>query len=304
MKNVGPQFSLFNRIAVFSMSCLILVAIAHGVTTPSVRQSLDVVTGFLFVAFAAMGCGGIWFSLAWRPRTESDVVASSRVDRSAIPHDAIACRFSSGFANTKSGAVIVDPKQGVIHFENCHVPRRFLAMAEPWFTCPLSDVRGVHRFQYRGESLTIVTTKGKALVLATASDYSRLCEYLLKAIPENQPGFATDHPMMGMVYLAGALIGMFGGFALTTNRTSNTTFGLIFVFGSVLGVAGSHFLIFCADRLLKTNLARPIGGGMIGATGAVIIGGFLGPQLQWEIAPLLVLVGAGAVIGGIIGVLR
>ena len=78
----------------------------------------------------------------------------------------------------------------------------------------------------------------------------------------------------------------------------------IVVFGSALGVAGSHFLIFCGDRLLKTNLAKPIGGGMIGVTGAIMIGGLIGPALRWEIAPYLALVGIGAVIGGIIGALH
>ena len=152
MKHIGPQFPLVNRIAVFVMSCVVLATTVLGFTMPSVRQSPDVVTGFVFVVFAAVGCGGIWLSLAWRPRTASDVEAGSRVDRSAIPHDAITCRFPTGFANSKSGAIIVDPKKGVIHFENCHVPRRFLAVAEPWFTCPLSDVRGVHRFRYRSKA--------------------------------------------------------------------------------------------------------------------------------------------------------
>lgn len=251
MRNIGPQFPCFNRIAVFVMCCGMLAMFGLGFTQPSFRQSLNVVNGFLLAVFAAVACGGIWFSLAWRPRTVSDVEAESRVDRSTIPDDAIVCRFPAGYANNKSGAIIVDPNQGVIHFENCHEPRRFLAMAESWFTCPLSDVRGVHRFQYRGESLTIVTTKGKALVLSTASGYHCLCEYLLKAIPENQPGFATDHPMMGIVYIAGALVGMFSGVALTPNHSSDTTFVLFFVLGTVLGVAGSYFLIFCGDRLLR-----------------------------------------------------
>lgn len=46
------------------------------------------------------------------------------------------------------------------------------------------------------------------------------------------------------------------------------------------------------------------GGDMIGVTSASVIAGFVGPFLQWEIAPLLALVAAGAVFGGIAGIKR
>lgn len=124
-----------------------------------------------------------------------------------IPNDAIVCPFFTGI---KSASIAVDPGDAVIHFKNCHVPRGFLAIAQTWFSCPISEVRSVHRVLYRGKSLTIVTTTGNALIPATATNYLELREFLTVAVPTNQSGFSTDDPMMGLVFLAGAFVGLLG----------------------------------------------------------------------------------------------
>ena len=190
----------------------------------------------------------------------------------------------------------------MIHFENCHVPRRFGATAQTWFSCPVSDVRGVHRFFYHGESLTIVTATGKALIPAYATKYIELREFLTDAVPANQSGFSNDNPIMGFVYLAGALVGLFGGAFLTPRNSSDSTLGVFVLFGTILGVAGSHLLIRLGDRLLKTNLAKPIGLGMVGVTFGVVVSTAIAPVIDWNLVPMVALVLAGGVIGIIVGI--
>ena len=78
-------------------------------------------------------------------------------------------------------------------------------------------------------------------------------------MPYNQPGFSIDHPMMSMVYLAGAVFGLFAGWALTPNSASDSTLGLFVLCGAILGVATGHVLVLIADRNLKIGLTQPIG---------------------------------------------
>jgi hypothetical protein len=162
------------------------------------------------------------------------------VDRRTIPDDAIVCRFSNG---RKPASIAVDIGGSVIHFKNCHVPRRFIASAQDCFSCPISHVTGVHRFIYRGESLTIVTTMGKALIPATAGNYVELREFLTKAVSVNEPGFSTDHPMMGMVYLVGGFVGGLFSVLLTPGNASESTLLVFILSGTILGVVGIHLLI-------------------------------------------------------------
>ncbi len=300
MKQNGPTFPVFNRVAVFVISSGGLVSIAVALATQKFRNDPDVVTGFLFVTFAAMFSCGVWISLNWRNRApEKKLVESHTFDRPTIPENAIVCPFFTGF---KSASVAVDPGAALIHFENCHVPRRFFAAKQTWFSCPISDVRGVHRFHYRGESLTIVTATGKAPIPATATNYLKLCEFLVEQVPANQSGFSTDHPMMGMVYLAGAFVGLFGGAFLTPRNSSDSTLGKFVLFGAMLGVAGSHLLIRLGDRWLKTGLVNPIGYGMSGVTFGIVVSGAIGPIIGWNMAPMIALVLAGGITGVIIGI--
>jgi hypothetical protein len=199
MKNAQPTFPLFNRIVVLVMSSGLLIGLLAALASPGFRKDLDFVNGFLSVVFAILACFGIWISLAWKNRTPESLEeeeAFPSPDRPHIPEDALACHFSTG---VKSAAVYLDSDNGLIHFRDCHVPRRFLASAQPWYSCPVTDVKGVHVFRYRGESLTIVTATGKAQISAAATNYAELRELLNELVPVNQPGFSTDHPMMGMV---------------------------------------------------------------------------------------------------------
>lgn len=301
MKN---EFPLFNRIAILVMSSGFLIVLLIGLASPKFRNDLDVVNGFVFAVFAFFACFGVWVSLFWKNQTRQELEQDEAFispEQPDIPDGALACRFSTG---VKSASVSLDVDSGLIHFRDCHVPRRFLASAQPWFSCTLTDVKGVHVFRYRGESLTIVTAGGKALIPATATNYTELREMLDELVPFSQPGFSTDHPMMGMVYLAGALMGIFLGAFLTPRNSSDSTMGLFVLAGAVLGVVASYLLVFAGDRCLKTGLAQPIGFGMAGVCFGVALSSLLGRFIGWSSVPMIALVLVCGALGFVFGVRR
>ncbi len=60
-------------------------------------------------------------------------------------------------------------------------------------------------------------------------------------------------------------------------------------------------IILIGDRCLKTNLAKPIGYGMIGVTFGLVVSAAIRPVIDWNMVPMLALVFAGGIIGTIIG---
>ena len=190
----------------------------------------------------------------------------------------------------------------MIHFQNCHTPRKLLSSAQPWFSCPISDIKGLHVFRYRGESLTIVTAAGKALIPATSAGYEQLRQTLKQLVPRNEHGFSSDHPMMGMAYLAGALLGLFAGVMLTPKNANDSTLGVFAVVGSALGVVFIYLLVVLAERRFKIGLAQPIGFAMAGTFAGLLLHNMLVRWVGWGTAIVFVVV--GAVIGFLFGIFK
>ena len=216
-------------------------------------------------------------------------------DLPIIGPDPIWCCFTFQW---RSSVVLVDRDAGLIEFRHCHVPRRFLARAQPSFLCSTTDIKAVHftpRFRNSPGGLTVVTTSGKAFIAETGSSFAELREWFAEAVPTNQPDFSTDNPMMGFVYLFGALVGLFAGVFLSRNA-GNTALVVITVFGTTFGVIGSHLLVYVAGRVLKIDFAQLIGYGMLGITVSAWIGSFIG---GW---PMVAIVLTGAFLGVMAGV--
>ena len=248
------------------MSAGLLVMTAVVALSPSQRVKMDLVEWIVVAIFAVLACLGSWFAVAWRNRTEEELAEESATSASlynepSISEDALVSRFA---VIRRAAAVHLDSTKGKIHFHNCHVPRRLLATAEPWYSCQLKDIQAVHAYRYRGESLTIVTRDGRVLLPETASNYTELKEALKAEVPHNKPGFSRDHPMMGMVYLTGILLGMLAASALCPGNASETTFGLFFLGGAVVGGVCSYLVVALGDQF-GLNLAQPIGSAMLGA---------------------------------------
>ncbi len=49
----------------------------------------------------------------------------------------------------------------------------------------------------------------RAVIPSSASNFAQLRKKLKEIVPYNQPGFSIDRPMMSIVYLAGAVCGLF-----------------------------------------------------------------------------------------------
>jgi len=222
-------------------------------------------------------------------------------DLPKIGPDPIWCRFTFQW---RSRVVLVDRDAGLIEFRHCHVPRRFLARAQPSFLCSTTDIKAVHftpRFRNSPGGLTVVTTSGKAFIAETGSSFAELREWFAEAVPTNQPDFSTDNPMMGFVYLFGALVGLFAGVFLSRNA-GNTALVVATVFGATFGVIGSHLLVYVAGRVLKTDFAQLIGYGMIGITVGAVVSRAIGPLIGWNMAPMAAIVLTGAFLGVMAGV--
>jgi membrane associated rhomboid family serine protease len=129
-----------------------------------------------------------------------------------------------------------------------------------------------------------------------------LRQTLKQLVPRNESGFSSDHPMMGMVYVAGALLGLFAGVMLTPKNANDSTLGLFAVAGAVSGVVLLYLLVWVSDRHLKIGLAQPIGFAMCGAFAGLLSHSMLRPLVGWEAA--MAFLAAGAVIGCLFGIFK
>ena len=98
----------------------------------------------------------------------------------------------------------------------------------------------------------------------------------------------------------GALVELFAGVIVTPRNATDATLGLFVLVGAVLGVAGSHLLVWGADRFLKTSLVQSIGFSVLGASIGLAIASVIAPWIGWNLLPMAAL--AGAVFGGMFGI--
>lgn len=298
MSDSQSQFPLFNRIVVFIASILLVLGVPVVAVVSIQRNAFDPANGFVMVVFFLFGCGGTWLSLFWKNRTPQEIdeelsVASAR--QPEIAASAISCSFATP---TDAAAVYLDADDGVIHFQNCHVPRRLIASASEWFTCRVDEILAVHLFRYRGESLTIVTPEGKAVIPESGTGYAEFRDRIRQSVPFTQPGFSTDHPMMGFVYLLGALGGLFLGFLLTPQNSSDATLGVFVLIGAFLGTVCSFVLVWSADHIWQTSIVQPLGFAVVGGSIGLFVSKWLTPWLGWNLMVVAVL----SLIGGVAGV--
>ncbi len=297
---------LFCRIATLVLSLAIVVGTTLGAVQKfRTNDGLDIVNAFLIIVFFAMGCAGVWAGLFlfWKNRSSEELAEEQAIpsaDQPDIPDDVLVFRFPNGL---KSAAIHVDVAGRLIHFHNCHAPRKFLSSAAEWFSCPVDDIQGCHDM---ASSLTVVTATGKAIIhhdeqWSSERGYKELRDTIQELVPFTRPGFSSDHPMMGYVYLFGAVAGLFGGAVLTPRNANDSTLGLFVLIGTILGVASSFLMVWTCDRFLKTSVVQPIGFG--------VVGGFIGmmvtiPMLVagWDILPMAMVIIFTAVCGGAFGV--
>jgi hypothetical protein len=148
----------------------------------------------------------------------------------------------------KPVAVIVDQDSRKIHFQNCHRPKSFLpAKKHPWFSCSLSDLRGVHVNHYKGNSsLFIVTQAGSATVPSSGSNFKILKEKLPALLPQGQQCFNSENPFLGILYAIAITAGVVLTLALPMN-VSDGVFVLAMFLGGGIGFGIARAIVAMAQ---------------------------------------------------------
>lgn len=156
-------------------------------------------------------------------------IASGQSATPTFSPNSLVCRYAGWMG--KPVSVIVDRDAGMIHFQNCHTPRKFWVLsAQPWFSCRFRDLVAAHPFSHKGHrSLTIVTQSGKALVSENASNYDSLCQAMTKSIPEGGRAITADHPALPVLHVFVAIGGFFLGLSIAPKGISDVSFGLLLV---------------------------------------------------------------------------
>ncbi len=263
----------------------------------------------LLLFFVACGCGGIWLSLAWKHRTPEELgrmQSRPSADRPGISQDALVYRFNKV---SKSAAVYVDHTGQMLHFYNCHTPRKFLALtASRWFSCTINELQGAIPFtpprRYGGqsvESLYVLTTSGKAIISGTETGYEEIRDIIRQLVPVADPQASTEHPLMPLACLFGGIVGLIAGWQLTPSNSNDETMTQYIFFGTAFGAATSGLLVWFAGRFLRINLAVPMGSSLYGSVFGLLVSQFLTPWTGWSTKPLVVLAIIGAVAGGLLG---
>ncbi len=141
--------------------------------------------------------------------------------------NSLVCRYAGWMG--KPVSVIVDRSLGMIHFQNCFRLATFWAIStEPWFSCPLSQIKAAHHCNNKGHrSLVIATRSGKARISADASDYSALCDAMASFMPHGLRALHEDHPVVGCLTSLVGFGGLALGYCLSPNGVSDTTQYLI-----------------------------------------------------------------------------
>lgn len=287
--------SLFQRIGC-GICGLTFFGLAGWVIAVQKRAELDVFTVLFPLVMIAAGGFLLWASFFYRPpsRTELELLDTSLLpDRS---DDALICRFTWFGSRVRLAMADFGKKQ--IYFRNCHTPRKFLAVAQDEFSCSFAELVAVYRYQFRGDSLTIVTTQGKALVPSTATDYEQLCARLPSCVPPNPPVVDTENPLVGIVYVAGALVGLFLGLVITPQNASAGLTALCMAAGAGTTIFPCHLAIVYANRIWKRSVVPVLAAGIACAFVGAYVGSLVASKFDGSVWPLV----AGGVFGGAAGV--
>lgn len=301
---MNRKWNLAPRVALIVGCGGILYSIAQAV--PFIRDESDpfnwVFFLLMFSVFASIACGGIWLGLFGRRKMRDEIAEDVRTglpQPTEISPDASKYYFSTGL---RSLSVMIDQSSGTIHFGSCYTPRRFLAMTLGMYSCPLRDLRGVYFHRHRRhESLTIVTTDGKAVIPNSGPDFGQLRHALGELHPKNYAGYARFNPRLGKIGLVLMMVGATGGVALSPSVGSVGAAGLLVFAGGLSGLALGNAILWCIDRRPITNLSRPL---RIGAGGIAVGAGAAGalvPYLGWNWLIAIAFAAVGGAFGTILG---
>ncbi len=293
-----------DRIICLALTATLIFAIPFGLISSLIKhQPIDLVYVFVAAIFWPLACICFWYLLNFRHKSGQQIEAELALSIPEQPHISEherSYRFQNGLL---PAAVAIDEEQQVIHFFNCHAPRRMFATSQPRFCCPLSDLLGIYLVSYPQGAFTVVTQQGKASIPSGYDGFLELRERLTSLVPRNAPRFAEDQPLMGMVYLGGACCGLLAGYVMTPDNANDSTLGLLMIMGAILGPIISHVLIVVVDRKWRIGLVQPFGFAVAGAINGLLLCRLI--EICWagqadHFASYIVLFGLlGLAIGGV-----
>jgi hypothetical protein len=256
----------------------------------------------LWLVMLAMGSVFVWIGLFSRAHTAGELESLDSLPLPEHSGDSLICRFASLGGGVRT--VIVDFAREVVHFRGCHTPRTFLAVAQRDFRCPFADLVAADRHRHKGDWLAIATTSGKAFVPSSATNYERLCERIVGCVPAGRSPPDTEHPLMGLVYVAGMLGGLFMALSLVPRNASIGTVAMYMGMGAATGMFVAHAFVTLAGRILERSLVVPLGMGVFGAGCGLACGNSLAQANQWNPWFLVMPVLLGSLTGFAVGLVQ
>ena len=278
-----------------------LITLAGILVNFPTQFRFDFEWGDLFIAVPAMILwlalvGGSWYEfwnvVASKHRTPEQlarVQSFPDARRPEISADSLVYRFNKRAG--KTGAIYVDHARQMLHFYKCHTPQKFFTLGPSrWFSCRVNELKGTHcfalpRVEYRGnsmparvdrnpESLTVVTTSGKATIPGTEPGYENIRDTFRELKPVADPEFSTEHPAMGCALFFGAIVGGAAGLivaGVTSYTKESELYGALWG-GIAVGAASSWLLTWLSARVLKINLAVPMASSLTGGIVVLLAG--------------------------------
>lgn len=209
--------------------------LAVAILVAQVRGQIELPLVMLAIVFLCMGCFAVWVGLFHRLRTPAELEAADFPPRHPPSGDSLVSRFTGIDGRVKS--VRVDFERESIMFGNCHTPRRFLAVAQPEWSCPFADLTAVRRCRFKGgDGLTILTTTGTALVPSHATGYETLCDRLSKCVPPEGAGHLAERPLLGLIYAFAAAGGLLLAPPFAAGNVSTGRLVMVMAAGAGIGI--------------------------------------------------------------------
>lgn len=196
-----------------------------------------------------------------------------------LSDDVLVYRFEKKAGAGEAGsdferAVILDRGNQVVHFWNCHSPRRFFAVrAQPLVTCRFDEVLAAYEGRHRDAVwVDVITPTGKARIPKAdpAGGFDDLCRQLRALAPDDRRAPAEEHPLMILVYVAGGLAGLVALLCALPRDSGAPATTLAGLLGVVSGIAGVYWAVRLSHRWFGVKLALPLGLGIVGALAGLV----------------------------------
>jgi hypothetical protein len=167
-----------------------------------------------------------------------------------VSKDALVYRFKDYWGGPKLRAVYVDQASRMIHFYNCHRPRKFLPVSEDeWFSCSVDELqRASDVVILKAEVpplLHVQTPSGLAIIHGRHAGYKEIRDIIQEFAPQSTLEYETKTAMvLGIPF--GAFVGFFAGWNLLPSDGDATQY---IMGGIVLGAASGFLLAWFVGRL-------------------------------------------------------